>query len=109
MSPLSFVAALAFAALPQQTGQQPALTVEPTQFRLEVDASRKLELRPAGLADAGTIRWVSRDPAIASVAADGSGGAVQTVEGRGQLKQFGADLKKLAVQHLRGSHRNRHR
>jgi len=67
MGPLPFIAALTFAALPQQTGQQPALTVEPTRFRLEVDGTRRLELRPAGVAAAATVRWVSRDPAIVSV------------------------------------------
>jgi hypothetical protein len=72
MTPLSIAAALTFAVLPQQTGQQPTLTVEPTQFRLEVDATRRLELRPAGIAAAGPVRWVSRDPAIVSVDESGT-------------------------------------
>ena len=69
------LAVLAFAGLVGSASVQAAqqqLAIEPAQVQLEVDASRTLAVRvPAGF-EAGTIRWVSANPGIVSVAADGT-------------------------------------
>ncbi len=67
-SAIVFVALLCL-ALP--AGAQ-TLTVEPSPVRLEVDATRTLQLRPEAVVRGVTVRWVSRDPAIASVDANGT-------------------------------------
>lgn len=71
MRALSLVGVLAFAASPAQAVQQPALAVEPARVQLEVDSTRTLALRPRP-ADATLVRWISQDPSIASVDADGT-------------------------------------
>jgi hypothetical protein len=61
------LAALLLAVAPQQAADRQALTIEPANVQIEVDASRPLQLRQGGAAFSGTIRWISQDPEIATV------------------------------------------
>jgi hypothetical protein len=67
MTTISLAAALTLAFTPQQNADRQALTIEPASVQVEVDASRTLQVRQAGAAFSGPIRWFSQDPEIASV------------------------------------------
>jgi hypothetical protein len=71
MSPSTLIAALVFAAAPQ-AAQEPLLSVEPAQIRIEVEDTRALTLRVRAGLDAAGVRWVSRDPEVATVDAAGN-------------------------------------
>lgn len=68
MNLLALAAVLAIAAPPQQQEQ---LGIDPARVQLPVDGTRQLQLRGTGAVAPADVRWVSRDPAIATV--DGSG------------------------------------
>jgi hypothetical protein len=65
------IAVIATAAGAQQPTQKPALSIEPTRVQLEVDGTRALQVRSDGAAGAAGVRWVSQNPSIASVDANG--------------------------------------
>ena len=71
MHPLALIASVAFVAAPQQAPPRPVMSIEPARVQLEVDATRTLQLRADGSIDLAGIRWISRDPDIASVDANG--------------------------------------
>ncbi len=68
MTVFAFLAVAAFAA----PAQQPQVSIEPARFQLEVDATRPLQVRMDGATPTQAVRWVARDPRIATVDANGT-------------------------------------